>query len=155
MNTPCSLKLTLNIQFSAKVLTTYQPLFTRSRIAGWVRAALFANADLTIRFVDEQESCELNRRYRGKNYSTNVLTFAYGRLRNHLIGIDLVLCCPVVEHEAREQKKPLDAHYAHLIVHGLLHAQGYAHQDDEQARTMELMEINILAQLGYPDPYVE
>ncbi|WP_338925780.1 rRNA maturation RNase YbeY [Mycetohabitans endofungorum] len=155
MNAPRAPKLTLSVQFPAKAFATHKALLPRAKIAGWIRAALFAHAELTIRFVDEQEGRALNRSYRGKDYATNVLTFAYGESDHEPVSGDLVLCCPVVEREAREQHKPLDAHYAHLIVHGVLHAQGYDHEDDEQAREMESIETDILARLGYPDPYVQ
>ncbi|MCF2134813.1 MULTISPECIES: rRNA maturation RNase YbeY [Burkholderiaceae] len=155
MNAPPAPKLTLSVQFPAKAFAAHKALLPRARIAGWVRAALFAPAELTIRFVDEQEGRALNRSYRGKDYPTNVLTFAYGESDNESVSGDLVLCCSVVESEAREQHKPLDAHYAHLIVHGVLHAQGYDHEDDEQAQEMESIETDILARLGYPDPYAQ
>jgi len=124
------------------------------QIGKWVRSALFADAALTIRFVDEEEGRTLNGTYRGKDYATNVLTFAYAEHADDPVTGDIVLCCPVVEAEAREQKKPLDAHYAHLIVHGVLHAQGYEHEDDGEAEEMEAIETETLQALGYADPYL-
>ncbi|UDG83280.1 rRNA maturation RNase YbeY [Candidatus Vallotia lariciata] len=148
-------KLTLSVQFRTKMFGTHRALLPRARIAIWVRTALLKHsAELTIRFVDEQEGRTLNYRYRRKNYATNVLTFSYGKLHNTVIGGDLVLCCPVVASEAHKQHKSLDAHYAHLIVHGVLHAQGFDHKNDEQASEMESIEKDILIKLGYLDPYI-
>jgi probable rRNA maturation factor len=124
------------------------------QIGKWVRSALFADAALTVRFVDEEEGRTLNRTYRGKDYATNVLTFAYAEQADDPVTGDIVLCCPVVETEARDQKKPLDAHYAHLIVHGVLHAQGYEHEHDGEAEEMEAIETETLQALGYADPYL-
>ncbi|CAG7597257.1 rRNA maturation RNase YbeY [Candidatus Vallotia tarda] len=155
MKASCSLKLKLSLQFQAKMFSAHKALLTQTRITRWVRAALLEHADLTIRFVDEQEGRTLNYRYRGRNYPTNVLTFSYGRLRNRTISGDLVLCCSVVENEANEQYKPIDAHYAHLIIHGVLHAQGFDHTNDKQARKMELIEKDALDRLGYLDPYIQ
>ena len=108
-------------------------------------------ATLTLRFVGEEEGRALNRSYRGKDYATNVLTFAYAESVDDPVTADIVLCCPVVEAEAREQGKPLEAHYAHLIVHGVLHAQGYEHEDDAEAEEMEAIETETLQALGYAD----
>ncbi|AOY91734.1 rRNA maturation RNase YbeY [Cupriavidus sp. USMAA2-4] len=125
----------------------------RRRIETWVKSALYADATLTLRFVGEEEGRALNRSYRGKDYATNVLTFAYAESVDDPVTADIVLCCPVVEAEAREQGKPLEAHYAHLIVHGVLHAQGYEHEDDAEAEEMEAIETETLQALGYADPY--
>jgi probable rRNA maturation factor len=146
-------KLTLSVQFPAKAFAAHKALLPRAKLASWIRAALFADAELTVRFVDEQEGRTLNRSYRGKDYATNVLTFAYAESEDDPVSGDLALCCPVIEREAQTQHKPLDAHYAHLIIHGVLHAQGYDHEDNEQAQEMESIETDILARLGYPDPY--
>lgn len=110
---------------------------------------------LSIRLVDADEGRELNRRYRGRDYATNVLSFAAELprgVRHPLIG-DLVICVPVVAHEASEQNKTLRDHYAHLTVHGVLHLLGYDHQTDADARRMEALERRILARLGIADPY--
>ena len=132
----------------------------------WVAAALASRvreADLSIRIVGEDEGRALNRHYRGKDYATNVLSFpadvADGvklpkGVKLPLLG-DLVLCAPVVAREAREQKKPLAAHYAHLTVHGALHLLGWDHQDAREAECMEQLEREILAGLGIDDPYRE
>ncbi|MFJ4288387.1 rRNA maturation RNase YbeY [Cupriavidus sp. NPDC089707] len=126
----------------------------RKKIETWVKSALYADAALTIRFVGEEEGRLLNRTYRGKDYATNVLTFAYAENNDDPVTGDIVLCCPVVEAEAREQRKPLEAHYAHLIVHGVLHAQGYEHEEDAEAEEMEAIETETLQALGYADPYL-
>lgn len=125
----------------------------RKPIEKWVKSALYADAALTVRFVDEEEGRALNRTYRGKDYATNVLTFAYAETDDDPVTGDIVLCCPVVEAEARQQKKPLQAHYAHLIVHGVLHAQGYEHEDDAEAEEMEAIETETLQALGFDNPY--
>ncbi|MCW3481687.1 rRNA maturation RNase YbeY [Neisseriaceae bacterium JH1-16] len=127
----------------------------------WARAALQADvrqAEISLLIVDADEGQTLNRDYRGKDYATNVLSFALNEGEPvpgmPLFG-DLVLCAPVVEREAAEQGKPLAAHYAHLTVHGMLHLQGFDHEDDTEAEVMEALETRILAGLGYPDPYLE
>lgn len=116
----------------------------------WVRAACDTGATVTVRVVDGDEGRQLNRDYRGKDYATNVLSFPYSQ--TPLAG-DLVVCAPVVASEAEQQGKPLDAHFAHLIVHGMLHLQGYDHETDADANVMEQREREILSDLGYPDPY--
>jgi probable rRNA maturation factor len=117
----------------------------------WARAALSADAEVTVRIVGENEGRELNRNYRGKDYATNVLTFVMNGA-SPFEG-DLALCAPVVTKEARAQKKDVTAHYAHLTVHGMLHLQGHDHEDPHQAEAMEKLEKRILERLGYPDPY--
>jgi probable rRNA maturation factor len=149
-NTP---RLTLTLQFAAKPFAEHKALVPRTTVLRWVKAALFADAQLTLRFVDEEEGRALNRSYRGKDYATNVLTFAYAESEDDPVSGDIVLCCPVVEREASEQDKPLEAHYAHLIVHGVLHAQGYDHEDEDEAKEMEGIETEVLATLGFPNPY--
>jgi probable rRNA maturation factor len=123
------------------------------RIRRWARAALARNAAVTIRYVAEAEGRRLNREYRGRDYATNVLTFVYEM--RPLAG-DVVICAPVVVREARAQGKEIAAHHAHLLVHGLLHLQGYEHQGSRaEARRMESRERAILGRLGFPDPYGE
>ena len=117
-----------------------------------------ADSELTIRLVDEAEGRELNHTWRQKDYATNVLSFPAdipdGLLDMPLLG-DLVICVPVVEREAREQGKTLEAHWAHLVIHGCLHLLGYDHLEDEEAEEMEALERELLAELGHPDPYAE
>jgi probable rRNA maturation factor len=149
-------KLALSVQYPDKRL---QEAITRPDIRRWVQAALFAPAELTIRFVDAEEGQALNREYRGKDYATNVLTFAYNEgeelADDAPTQADIILCTDVLQKEAAEQKKTVQEHTAHLIVHGVLHAQGYDHLDDDEATEMEGIETEILATLGYADPYAE
>lgn len=152
---PASQPLKLHVQFVATAHAAHRKLLTRATLVRWVTAALFAPAELTVRFVDSDEGRVLNRGYRGKDYATNVLTFAYAESEEDPVSGDIILCCPVVEREAEEQGKPLVAHYAHLIVHGVLHAQGYDHEDDEEAAEMEAIETELMAALGFPDPYAD
>ena len=124
----------------------------RHTVARCIRHALEADAEITVRIVDAEEGQALNRDYRGKDYATNVLTFDYAT--EPLVMADLVLCAPVVAREAKELKKPLAEHYAHLLVHGTLHAQGWDHETSEaDAEAMEARETAILAGLGQPNPY--
>jgi len=125
----------------------------RADFVRWARAALIGGGQVTIRLVDAEEGQELNREYRGKDYATNVLSFPYET--DPIVMGDLVICPAVVAREALEQNKPLAAHYAHLTVHGMLHLQGWDHENDVDAQEMENQERIILAALGYPDPYVD
>ena len=141
-------KLNISIQFASS-----QPqLPSKSQFRKWAKAALRVDTEVTIRIVDEAESRELNKTYRGKDYATNVLTFPIAEIP-HLMG-DIVICAPVVEAEAKAQNKLLEAHYAHLTVHGILHLHGYDHETEAQAELMESLEISILAKLGYANPYL-
>ncbi len=123
----------------------------RHRVARWVRAALELPGEISVRIVDEDEGRRLNREFRGKDYATNVLTFDYAH--EPVVTADLVLCAPVVEREAQEAGLPLVAHYAHLLVHGTLHAQGYDHETEAEARVMEGRESALLPRLGFADPW--
>jgi probable rRNA maturation factor len=123
----------------------------RSQLRTWVKAALQCDAVVTVRLVDAKEGLALNHQYRGRHHATNVLTFAYPE-SDPLSG-DIALCVPVVEREAREQHKNREAHYAHLVVHGMLHLQGYDHEKPADARLMETLETEIVTGLGYADPY--
>ncbi len=123
-----------------------------ARLRAWARAALSRDATVALRYVAEAEGRRLNREYRGKDYATNVLTFVYDGAPGALAG-DVVICAPVVAREAREQGKPVLAHHAHLLVHGLLHLQGHDHEREAEAVRMERRERAILARLGFPDPY--
>jgi probable rRNA maturation factor len=126
----------------------------RRQLGTWMRAALERDAEVTLRVVQEAEGRRLNHDFRGKDYATNVLTFPYSAAGEPgpLLG-DIVLCAPVVEREAGEQGKPLEAHYAHLVVHAMLHLQGWDHEHDSEAEAMEARETQIVTRLGYPDPY--
>ena len=140
--------LRLSLQFADAV---HRALLPRHQVARWIRAGLELPAAITVRIVGEDEGRALNRDYRQKDYATNVLTFDY--VHEPEIEADLVLCAPVVEREAREQGVALAAHYAHLLVHGTLHAQGYDHEADDEAACMEARETAVLAGLGFADPY--
>ncbi len=122
-----------------------------ARIRQWARAALVDDADVTIRIVGQAEGRLLNRSYRSRDYATNVLTFVF-RDTPPLEG-DIALCAPVITREARAQRKTVSAHYAHMVVHGLLHLQGYDHENARDAAEMERRERTLLARFGYPDPY--
>ena len=141
-------ELNLSVQYPGS--TASAP--TRAQVRRWVRAACAVPAEVTVRLVDVDEGRDLNRNYRGKDYATNVLSFPYDS--GARVCGDLVLCKRVVESEAGEQQKPLEAHYAHLIVHGMLHLQGHDHETGkDDAERMEALERQILESLGYPDPY--
>ena len=141
-------QLKLSIQFAS----SYLPLPSRAQLRKWAKAALRVDAEMTIRVVDEHEARALNSQYRGKDYATNVLTFALTE-EPVLMG-DIVICAPVVAVEAQAQNKDLMAHFAHLTVHGVLHCHGYDHINEPQAELMEAIEIQILTKLGYSDPYL-
>ncbi|MBI3901453.1 MAG: rRNA maturation RNase YbeY [Nitrosomonadales bacterium] len=150
---PVENKLSLSVQYPDPRL---QATLTRPKLRRWVQAALFAPAELTLRFVAAEEGRTLNRDYRGKDYATNVLTFAYTEDEDaEVTQADIILCTDVLEQEAAAQQKSVEAHAAHLIVHGVLHAQGYDHETDEEAEEMEGIEAEILATLGLPNPYAE
>jgi probable rRNA maturation factor len=141
-------ELALSLQFADATHRTHLP---RHKVARWIRAALSAPGEITVRIVGAEEGQSLNRDFRGKDYATNVLTFDYSHAP--VVSADLILCAPVVEAEAREQKITLEAHYAHLLVHGTLHAQGHDHENEVEAQVMEAEETAVLAQLGFADPY--
>ena len=156
-----SKRLNLSVQYVCN--KTGLPL--RPQIRTWARAALDVEGaqggQITIRFVDAEEGQSLNRDYRGKDYATNVLSFALneGEALHHAVSGsltgDIVFCPQVVAQEAAAQGKTLMQHYAHLTVHGVLHLMGYDHIDEAEAEAMEALEIRILNQLGYADPYLE
>ncbi|SCK38493.1 probable rRNA maturation factor [Variovorax sp. HW608] len=145
--------LSLSLQFGRfKGVERHRGALPRHSVARWIRHALDADAEITVRIVDADEGQRLNREFRGKDYATNVLTFDYAEAP--VVMADLVLCAPVVAREAKEQRKTLAAHYAHLLVHGTLHAQGWDHEtSDADAEAMEAREIEILARLGIKNPY--
>ena len=144
--------LTLSLQFGKLPdAELHRAALPRHKVARWMRHALASDAEITVRIVDASEGQALNREYRKKDYATNVLTFDY--TLEPVVTADLVLCAPVVAQEAQDQGKTLQAHYAHLIVHGALHAQGWDHELDEDAQVMELREAEIMARLGFENPY--
>jgi probable rRNA maturation factor len=140
-------RLRLAVQYA----TRSRSVPTEAQFRRWARAALHADAEVTLRIVDTAEGLDLNRRYRGKDYATNVLTFIMHGAAPY--AGDLALCAPIVTREARAQSKDRTAHYAHLIVHGILHLQGFDHETPREAKKMEALEKRILKRLGYPDPY--
>ena len=142
-------ELALSLQFADKA---HREALPRHKVTRWIRAALELPAEITVRIVDAEEGQALNRDFRRKDYATNVLTFDYAH--EPVVVADLILCAPVVEREAREMGKTLDAHYAHLLVHGTLHAQGYDHEDEQEAEVMETRETEVMLGLGYPAPYL-
>jgi len=146
--------LSLSLQFSDLTdATLHRAALPRHAVTRWIRHALEKDAQITVRMVDSEEGQTLNRDFRKKDYATNVLTFDYST--EPIVCADLVLCAPVVASEANEQGKTLQAHYAHLIVHGTLHAQGWNHETSEaDAQAMEAREIEILARLGFANPYL-
>ena len=148
-------QLQLSLQFGPSAeAAAHRELLSRSRVTRWIRHALAVDAEITVRIVDAEEGRKLNREYRKKDYATNVLTFDYAD--EPVVMADLVLCAPVVEAEAAANGKALLAHYAHLLVHGTLHAQGYDHEDsEEEAEAMEQREREVMAALGFADPYAE
>jgi probable rRNA maturation factor len=145
-------KLTLSVQFVDDRVASDLP---RALLRRWVQAALLGPAELTLRFVDEVEGRTLNRDYRQKDYATNVLTFAYGETEEAIVQADIVFCVDVLMREAAERRISLAQHAAHLVVHGVLHAQGYDHEVEDDAQEMETFETEILAGLGIPDPYAD
>ncbi|MCB4362144.1 rRNA maturation RNase YbeY [Hydrogenophaga taeniospiralis] len=145
--------LSLSLQFGAlQDAAPHRAALPRHKVMRWIRHALDTDAEITVRIVDAEEGQALNRDYRHKDYATNVLTFDYAT--EPVVMADLVLCAPVVAREAADLGKPLAEHYAHLLVHGALHAQGWDHETgEEDAQAMEARETQILAGLGEPDPY--
>lgn len=129
-----------------------KPILKKTQCLKWLSPIVDKNAEITIRIVDNDESINLNNIYRKKKYPTNVLSFLVDD-EVHLIG-DIVLCAPVIEKEALEQSKKIEAHYAHLIIHGALHLYGYDHENKKDADIMEAREIKILTKLGYKNPYL-
>ena len=148
-------QLQLSLQFGPSAeAAAHRELLSRSRVTRWIRHALAVDAEITVRIVDAEEGRKLNREYRKKDYATNVLTFDYQQ--EPTVMADLVLCAPVVEREAKEQNKSLEEHYAHLLVHGTLHAQGWDHEtSEEDADEMEAYETDIMKEMGYEDPYAK
>ncbi len=151
----------MSFQIDIEINSQSQVLPAQALIERWIAAALEAQqlqeAEVSVYIVDEAEGQELNAQYRSKDYPTNVLSFPADlpeELDIPLLG-DLVVCAPVVEREAQEQGKTLEAHWAHMLVHGSLHLLGYDHIDDAEADEMEALETHIITGLGFPAPYTE
>lgn len=147
---PAALSAALRLSVQVAVGT---PVPARGTLRRWALAALARPCRVTLRIVGAAEGRRLNAGFRGNDHATNVLTFVYGEQEGWLCG-DIALCAPVIAREAREQRKPARAHWAHLVVHGLLHLQGWNHVRARDARAMEAAETDILRRLGYPDPYL-
>jgi probable rRNA maturation factor len=144
--------LTLSLQFARDPqVASHRQALPRTFVSRCIRAALQLPAEITVRIVGLQEGRSLNLDYRKKDYATNVLTFDY--THEPVVVADLVLCAPVVEQEAQDLGVPLPDHYAHLLVHGTLHAQSYDHETDADALEMESLEVSLLAGLGVSNPY--
>jgi probable rRNA maturation factor len=141
-------RLTLSLQFADR---SHRARLPRHRVQRWLRAALQRPGEIAVRIVGEDEGRRLNREHRGKDYATNVLTFAYQA--EPVVVADLVLAAPVVEREAMEQGIEIAAHYAHLLIHGALHAQGMDHGTPAEALAMETIESGLMLGLGFDDPY--
>lgn len=151
------MKLRLNVQYGV----ARAGLPADSALRRWSRAALKGlrrrRVALGLRIVDGAESAALNNRFRRKSYPTNVLSFPFEAppgTRSDILG-DLVICAPVVRREAHAQRKPVNAHWAHMVVHGILHLRGYDHRKRQDAAVMEKMEIRLLKELGYANPYIQ
>jgi probable rRNA maturation factor len=140
-------KFSLAVQYA----TEAENLPIRPQFRRWIKSSLQREAQIVLRVVDENEGRELNKNFRGKDYATNVLTFVYDD--SDVLSGDVVVCAPVVEREACDQQKTLHAHYAHLVIHAALHLQGYDHENEQDADTMESLETAIMMKLGYADPY--
>jgi len=140
-------ELALTVQYGIRPAQ----LPSRARLREWAHAALRRTAAVTLRIIGTREARGLNRRFRRRDYATNVLTFAYPEQRP--FGGDVAICAPVAAREAHARGISRDAHYAHLVIHSMLHLQGYDHEDERDARRMERLESRILTKLGYADPY--
>jgi probable rRNA maturation factor len=141
-------ELSLSLQFADP---RHRAVLPRHKVVRYIRAALELPGEITVRIVDTKEGRALNKEFRGKDYATNVLTFDYSH--EPVVGADLVICAEVVEKEAKDMGLDILAHYAHMLVHGTLHAQGYDHEEDDEAACMEARETEIMAALGFADPY--
>ena len=148
-------KLTIEIQYASPAIeVAVSKAASSTLIKKWVRATTGYGGLLTLRFVNASEGQKLNFAFRKKNYATNVLTFPY-ELSKNTLAADIIFCLPVIQKEIKEQSKSLKAHLAHLIVHGCLHAQAYDHEIKKDAEKMEALEVKILRQLGFTNPYLD
>lgn len=150
----------MKVQLNVQNVSTSERVPESAQLLQWAETALSGinedSVELGVRIVDEDESAELNSRYRKKQGPTNVLSFSYEDppgASSNILG-DLVICAPIVQHEAREQNKSPDAHWAHMVVHGIMHLRGYDHEQDDDAEIMQNKETQLLKILGYPNPYV-
>ncbi len=150
MSKPKSKQHTISVTFE-RTDDTSKRLPTRAEMTQWMQAATDRPVTVGVRFVGEEEGRELNNTYRHKDYATNVLTFDY--VHEPEAEADLVICTDVVRKEALTQGKSFRAHLAHLLIHGVLHAQGWDHMTDEEAEEMEALEKRLMCELGMPDPY--
>ena len=146
-------QLSLSLQFAKfPQAAEHRAVLARHKVQRWIRHALATDAEITVRIVDAEEGQALNLQFRKKDYATNVLTFDY--TQEPIVVADLVICAPVIAREAQEQNKTIEEHYAHMLVHGTLHAQGWDHEtSEEDAQEMEAYESSIMAELGFADPY--
>lgn len=148
------LKLGVEIQCATPAIeVTLGKVASSMLIKKWVKASTDGGGLLTLRFVNATEGKKLNSGFRKKNYATNVLTFPYEFSKSRVVA-DIIFCLPIIKKEAKEQGKTLTAHLAHLIVHGCLHAQGYDHEVDKDAKKMETLEVKLLKKMGFPNPYL-
>ncbi|MDC8786839.1 rRNA maturation RNase YbeY [Roseateles koreensis] len=143
-------ELSLSLQFADP---RHRALLPRHKVARWIRSALELPGEITVRIVDAEEGQRLNGEFRSKDYATNVLTFDYSH--EPVVMADLVICAEVVAREAAEEQRDIVAHYAHMLVHGTLHAQGYDHEEEDEAECMEARESEIMLALGFADPYAQ
>ena len=151
-----SFKLGLELQFASEALEKkWSEIFSTKIIRPWVKAALQQDSMILVRLVGLAESKRLNRDYRAQDHSTNILTFTLTEeITSSKLIADLVLCMPIIEKEAKKQGKTIEDHFAHLIIHGVLHAQGFDHEDEIDAIAMESLEVSILKRLKIQNPYV-
>lgn len=145
-------KIKINIQIN-NAIKFFIP--SKKQIIQWIQEILNKTCEITIRIVDIQEIKKINYRYRNQNKPTNILSFIYHKKykNTYLLG-DLIICSQIMTEEARTQKKTIEAHWAHIIIHGILHLIGYHHNNVKQANIMEMKEINIMKKLGYKNPYI-
>ena len=147
-------KLEIEIQYASPAIeSALVKVASSTLIKKWVKVTTNSVGLLTLRFVNAAEGKKLNTAYRQKDYATNVLTFPYECSKNS-VAADIIFCLPVIQKEAKAQEKTLKAHLAHLVVHGCLHAQGFDHEAEKDAKKMETIEISLLKKLGFPNPYL-